>query len=282
MKYDGPGRRPEMATTPAPATGGPRPVGRRAIVVAVVAAIVLAGVVVGLIVVSGPGAPAPPTVRAARATMNGTIDGLAGGGWALLSAFGLDQRGGATLNVSALVARAGSACTATAVGTTPVPTAISVAAYAGSLAAGRAPFWLFLYRQPLSGEYLLGDVLGGAGAPVAYLTGTDCTGNLSSLAPVPTDLVDSPTIAASAWNGDGAVNASAFVRGDPAISGLLLLATGSFTEDGTTFSGWGLEYTPCAPFQGGSLVQATTYVAAFSPTGTAYGATTATTGCPSG
>lgn len=254
---------------------------RRAVAIVVVAGVVLAGVLGAIVFLGSSSATPPPTFDEARGDVNRTVANLSGGGWSLLAAFGLDERDGSTISVPLVASYSGSDCSAVAVGGNPVPTSLRVPAYAGSFAAGRAPFWVFLLRQSAAGPFLLADVAGGSATPIGTLSGTGCLTNLSKLSVLPTRFVNSPTVAGKAWSGSLEVNASAFLAGDPAIDTLILLATGSFVIDSFTFTGWGLEYAPCGPFLAGTLTNETTYVAAFTPSGTlAAPAAESTIGCP--
>ena len=281
----GPAPAAPVASPPAPAGSvrppSPRFRGRRPLVIAVVVAVVLAGVL-GALVVLGSSSPAPPpTFSQAWGEANGSVANVSGGGWTLLVALGLDQRTGATVSVAAATNTTASACTPVAIGSAPLPTNLTIPGYGGSFGAGRAPLWLFVYRQSSSGPYLLADVTGGGAAAVAELTGSACASNLSAISPIPAKFVDSPAVAASAWS--GSVDASGFVAGDPAIDTLVMVAAGASTHGGFPLpAGWLLEYAPCGPFVTGTLTQETTFVAAFDASGSVVCGSpfTSTTGCP--
>lgn len=266
-----------------PGLGPRRSLTRRRVLAIGIAAVLIVAGALGAYLLLRPGpANLPPTFREAEQEVNATAAGIQGGGWTALSAFGLDERTGSTISVALVVSRAGSTCTAGAVGSNSVPTSLSVPSYSGSFGAGRAPFWVFLVRQASSGPFMLVQVSGGSTAPIALLSGSACTENLSAIDPIPTPFVNSPKIAHTAWTGSGGVNGSAFVEGDPAIDTLVMLATGTADLDGYSFTGWAIEYAPCGPFLGGTLSSEATYAMLFSATGASVAAASSTTECPTG
>jgi hypothetical protein len=249
----------------------------------VVAALVLAAFL-GAVVLFDTASPAlSPTFSEARNEANASVANVSGGGWSLLLAVGLEQRTGATVSVGAAANSTTLNCTPVGIGGNPVPTSVAVPGYAGSFGAGRAPFWLFVYRQSSSGPYLLADVSGQSAAPLAELTGSACTSKLSTISLLPSRFVDSPAVAATAWSGS-AVDASAFVAADPKIDTLLMVAAGSSSRGPLTLPpGWLFEYAPCGPFVSGNLTNETTFVAGFDSTGAVVLGSpfTSSTGCPS-
>jgi len=233
----------------------------------------------GALVVFGTGAAAlPPTFAEARGAVNSTLASVAGGNWTLLSAFGLDERVGSTILVSTIATGSSATCAPGKITGYPLPTSLNVSAYSGSFGSGRAPFWLFLLRQSSTGPFLIAIDSDGSATPVAYLTGTTCTTDLEKVSPMPTPIVDSPGVASASWT--GSADASGFVAGDPAIDALVMLATGSLTVDGITFSGWGFEYAPCDLFLANSTVSESNYLAGFTAGGTFEAAFSSHTDCP--
>ena len=152
-------------------------------------------------------------------------------------------------------------------------------AYSGSFGSGRAPFWLFLFRQTADGPFMIATDSEGSTTPEAYLNGSACATALEKVAPMPDPIVNSPAVASASWS--GTADASGFVTGDPAIDSLILLATGSLTVDSVTFTGWGFEYAPCDPFLEDSTVSETNYLAGFTAAGTFEAAFSSHTDCPS-
>ncbi|MGP8077986.1 MAG: hypothetical protein ACLQD8_03935 [Thermoplasmata archaeon] len=256
---------------------GPSPVHRRVWVILVVVAVVIASLFGAVVLLGGSGSTPPPTFAEARSVANGSVASVGGGGWTLLSGLGLDERSGSTVSLGLVSNTTGSGCSPVAVGGTKLPTSLAIPAYSGSLGAGRAPFWLFLFRQTAAGPFLLATVTGGAAGPLAELTGSGCAANLTGIGTIPAHLVDSPVVAGRAWT--GTVDASAFVATDTAIDTLVMVATGSTSLHGLSFSGWGFEYAPCGPFASGTLVKETTLVAGFTPTGGLLASGTSTTNC---
>jgi len=242
--------------------------------------VALASILGAAVLLGSSGGASPPTFFEARSTANDSVATVSGGGWVLLTAFGIDVRSTATIPLSNIVNTTGSGCTPTAVGGGALARTITVPAYSGSFGAGRAPLWTFLYRQSASGPFLLANVFAGASPTLANLTGAGCATNLSKVAAMPSTLVDSPPVASTAWSGSG-VNASSFAAGDPAIDTLLMVATGSVKVSGYSFSGWAFEYAPCAPFGSAPLTNETAFVMLFGPHGTLQTSATVQTGCPS-
>jgi len=243
--------------------------------------VALASLVGAAVLLGSSGGALAPTFFDARSSANGSVATVAGGGWVLLTAFGMDVRSTDSLVLANLVNTTGAGCTPTAVGGGTLPRTITVPAYSGSFGAGRAPLWTFLYRQSVSGPFLLANVFAGAPPTLADLTGAGCATNLSKVAPMPSTIVDSPRVAATAWSGSG-VNASSFAAGDPAIDTLLMVATGSLKVAGYSFSGWAFEYAPCAPFGDAPLTNQTAFVMLFGARGSLQSSATVETGCPSG
>lgn len=270
-------------SSPAPTgAGSPRSgLGRRRLLAIVVVAGFLATGILAAVVFLGEGGPTPPpTFSQARAEMERAVGNYSGGGWTLLNALGLDERTGSTVTLSTITNRSGTNCVPGSLSGFPLPSTVSIPSYSGSFSSGRAPFWFFLLRQPTDDHYLIVIATGSSATPVANLTGPGCAASAAAISPVASPLADSPTVAGDAWT--GTANASAFVAGDPAIDSLILFATGTTTVDHVTFSGWGLVYSPCPPFESGSTTNETTYVVAFSSAGGYDGSLTSTTGCPAG
>jgi hypothetical protein len=244
----------------------------------VVAALLLGGVLGGLLYFGTVAAAPPPTFFEARGEANRSMSLLLGGGWRLVSALGLDQRSGTAVNLTSVTNASGSDCAPAAIPGYTLPTSLSVPSYSGSFAAGRAPLWLFLYRQSATGPFVFAEVANGVAQPLSGVTGSACLTDLESLSPLSNSTVDSPGIAAAAWNSPG--DAGEFVAGDAAIDTLAMLATGSFKDHGYTFAGWGLEYAPCGVLSSGTGTGQASYVVGFSPTGGFYAAVSTTTDCP--
>lgn len=234
----------------------------------------------GALVYWGSGSAAlAPTFVEARDAVNRTVAGVAGGGWTLLSAFGLDERAGSTILVTTIATSSAATCTPGAVAGYALPRSFTVGAYSGSFGSGRAPFWLFLFRQTADGPFMIATDSEGSTTPEAYLNGSACATALEKVAPMPDPIVNSPAVASASWS--GTADASGFVAGDPAIDSLILLATGSLTVDSVTFTGWGFEYAPCDPFLEDSTVSETNYLAGFTAAGTFEAAFSSHTDCPS-
>jgi hypothetical protein len=274
------------APSPAPAPGSTPlsafgRLGRRGLLAIAVAGVVLAAGVVGSLVLFAPTAAAPPTFDQAQSKANASLAGYSGGGWALFFAVGLDQRSATTVPLTGLSNDTGGGCVPTGVDGRPVPSEVTVPAYSGSFAAGRAPFWFFGFQQAADGPYVIVTVAGGTATLLAGLSGAGCETNLSAVGTIPAPFVDSPVVAQAAWSGS-AVNASAFVAADPGIDTLEMVAAGTSSYHGfPTPAGWLLQYAPCPPFGAPPLVSERTYVAGFGATGALLAASSSTTECPS-
>ena len=252
---------------------------RRVAAIAAAVVLILAGALGAYVVLERPAAPLPPTFAQAREAANGSMVHVLGGGWSLLLAVGVDQRTAANVSVSGATNSTVADCTAKGIGGNPLPSSLNVPGYGESFGAGRAPLWLFVYRQPSSGDYVLADVLGSDALAVGQLTGTACTSNLSSFSPIPAKFSDSPSVAASAWS--GSVDAQGFAAGDPAIDTLVMVAAGPSTDGPLSLpAGWVFDYMPCSPFATGTLTNETTFYAAFNATGAVLLSSTGHTGCP--
>jgi hypothetical protein len=251
---------------------------RRVVAIAVAIGLVLVALF-GALIFWGTGTAAlPPTFVEARDAVNSTVAGVAGGGWTLLSGFGLDERAGSTILVTTIATGSSATCTPEAISGYALPTTLAVGAYSGSFGSGRAPFWLFLFRQTADGPFMIAIDTGASAVPVAYLNGSACATDLEKVAPMPDPIVNSPAVASASWT--GSADASGFVAGDPAIDSLVMLATGSLTVDSVTFTGWGLEYSPCDPFLTNSTVSESNYLAGFTAAGTFEAAFSSHTDCP--
>jgi len=158
-------------------------------------------------------------LASAKANASGT-------GWAEVAGLGVDL--GSPLSIASIGGLAG--CDAPP---------LYVPAFAGPLTSGLAPFWLFYFAQNAGSfdpSLLLITVTNGTAATlVDFPSGSVCSTNEASLAVVPSGVLDSPGIVASA----GAAGGTSFLAGDPE-AGVLFEVAGS-----TTGAQWIVEYDPC-------------------------------------
>lgn len=255
---------------------------RRVLVLIVAAAVVLAGLLGAVVFLAPSSSTPPPSFSEARAAANASIADLSGGGWELLLGLGVDQPGAQEVSVADAVDATGNSCTLTAVPGHSIPANVTVPAYSGSLGAGRAPLWLFVFFQPSSGTYLLAGVVGGIAAPIATLSGSLCVASLGDVHPVPAVFADSVAADSVAWT-NPVSNASAFVASDSRIDSLMMVAAGSSSRDSTSLpAGWLFEYAPCGPFPTGTPTSnQTDYLVAVGAGDGLLGDYTSATACPS-
>jgi hypothetical protein len=119
-----------------------------------------------------------------------------------------------------------------------------IPAYEGSLAAGVAPFWLFVYLQDPSAyapaELVVTVVNGSAHALVEYPQGTACTDYLNATDVVTGSVTNSPIAASNASE-----TASAYLEAETGVTAVYELEPGAPVN-------WTVGYSPCGVVPGGT------------------------------
>jgi hypothetical protein len=200
-----------------------------------------------------------------------------GGAWETVGALGFDDRAGTSLSATDLAGYLGPNCTATPLlGGLALPRLV-IPPYRGSFGSGLAPVWIVLLTSTDHASSVVVDVANGTALPVAEIGGAGCSLSGASVPTLPSHTVDSPTIAAEAWNDLG----KSWVAVEPNLTTVTLAAFAGGSFQGFVTSGlWATIYAPCNPLIGGSSAQ-TALFAAFNLTdGSLSGSTTHTVDCP--
>jgi hypothetical protein len=170
-----------------------------------------------------------------------------GGSWGVLGTVGLDERTPAIVSTTNLSAFLGSNCSPEEWNGSPIPSHLTVPAYAGSFEAGVSPFWAVFLLGASADSFALVEVLNGSAIPYALIGGTGC--GASSDHALPNGTADSPKVASTAWEADG----ESWVASDRNLTSFTMAAFGDGTFGGIAHSyGWGVVYSTCDPVLGGS------------------------------
>ena len=196
--------------------------------------------------VSGSGVP----FSQAEATSVAAVVAAVGGSWTVLGAVGLDERTTSSVPTSNVSDLLGANCTASGWNDSALVPTLPVPVFSGSFASGRAPFWLVYLAPSAPGPFALVEVLNGSAIPLARVGGTGCAGGVAGDRSLPPATVDSPAVAETAWSADG----QSWVQTDPNLTSLALAAFGGGSYSGVAYPGlWGIVYSPCNPFLGGTV-----------------------------
>jgi hypothetical protein len=202
--------------------------------------------------VTGTGVP----FSKAEAASLAALASPAGPSWSVLGAVGLDERTAGTLSTANLSKVLGANCTASGWNGTVLPSSLTVPVFSGSFASGVSPLWLVFLAATTAPTYAIVEVLNGSAVPVANVQGTGC--GVAADQPLPKGALDSPVVAATAWNQDG----EGWVQQDPGLTSLTMAAFGGGTYAGVAYSSlWGFVYSPCDPLAGGT-VEKSVFIAA--------------------
>ena len=176
------------------------------------------------------------TYSQAAAQTNPVASAYAGGPWTLFFAQGIDSQTGytgtfnSTVNVSA-------GCTAKLVG----PTSGTIAAYTGTITAGVAPFWDFVYGNTDDSSFLLVSDISGSPTVLATYSGSSCWGDYKFSA-IPSDALDSPAAASDAA---ATTNVSTFLSSHSSLNAYMQVFSGiSSVEAGAPL--WVMIYSTCS------------------------------------
>ena len=209
---------PPSSAPISPAEGGsppsptaPRPAARRSrlwgiviaavVVIVVVASLFAAGVIP---ISSGSKSNTTPSYSEAAAAGQNAANGVAGGPWTLIGAIAIDSAAGLAANVGT----ASSAnCSLAPVGTASFPSTLRIPAD-GDFSSGQSPYWGLIYINPSAPKILVVEVLNGTATPLAVGSGR-CAETLVSYSTIPTNVLDSPTVASDFWSGGGSAFVSA-------------------------------------------------------------------------
>jgi hypothetical protein len=152
------------------------------------------------------------------------------GNWSAFLATGIDTPSPVRESMAVPSGLLGASCTATLVASGSVAT---FDGFDGSLSSGTAPDW-FVFAIGPSNDLLAITVIAGQATVWDKFTGSGCA--IFSLATLPSQFVDSPSVVASFMQDGG----SAYVAAHPGGS----LTFGAFGLPGY---GWGVDYTTCPP-----------------------------------
>lgn len=165
-----------------------------------------------------------------------------------LAAVGIDSRTGGQVNLST-VANATANCTVTELAGFPTAGLLSLPAFSGGFDTGRAPLWVFGFEAAAGGPYAVVAVGADGASALVTATGTGCSSLLTGVRPLPSQVVDSPAAASSAWNNGG----SNYVGHTANVSTLTMVAEGGLTTGLLTSPLWVFFYGPCSPLSGGNV-----------------------------
>jgi len=145
----------------------------------------------------------------ASARITGAQASAPHGTWDLAGGFGLDLANATTLPLNLTPA---ANCTVTSY-LGPLPSSLSIPSFTGNLASGVASEWLLEYRQPSTGYELAVAVTDGAVNLAVEISGSACSDTNSTVAELPSTVVDSPTAASAVAAGGGAAFLQAHSKG---------------------------------------------------------------------
>jgi hypothetical protein len=237
---------PMSAVAPPPAT---RPRFRLpwepGVTIAVVAIAVVLLLLLSLALSGGPGSSAGAAgsgtaIPFSSARNVGTQAGAPHGTWDLYGGIGLDLANATSLPLDL---SAGSNCTVTSF-SGPLPSSLTIPAFAGNLTSGAASEWLFSFLQPGTGNELAVAVTNGAANLVVELSGPSCTALNASSPSIPDTIVDSTTAASAV----AAAGATAYLRAHPTgvTLEMLLLPTNLVGAHPASSPYWAFLYSTCA------------------------------------
>jgi hypothetical protein len=188
-----------------------------------------------------------PSFMTAAATGNSSARSVMGGPWSLVAASAINSRSGLSLGVSGFSV-ANCSLTPASLGALGTPLRIPAD---GSFSSGTSPWWALVYLGRSTSHLLIVLVVNGTAEPLATGTGP-CVSTFSGISTVPGGIVDSPTIAAAAWNNGGSAYVSTFDSDHPSEGLNLVLGLyggGSIPGLGSsTFSvgaSWIYAISPC-------------------------------------
>lgn len=246
------GTLPGGASPPSPAGPGPRT--RRSRLWGIVIAALVVIVVVASLLVAGvipisttPKSNTTPSYSEAAASGQSTANGVPGGPWVLIGAAAIDSDAGFAANVGAV---SSANCSLAPIGTETIPSTVPIPPY-GDFSSGQSPFWSLVYINRAAPKILLVDVVNGTASALAVGSGR-CAETLLSYDSISANVLDSPTIASTFWNGGGSAFVSSFGSVHPGVplnlimgvfggGGKLNLSGGSFTLP----ESWVFAVSPC-------------------------------------
>lgn len=214
-----------------------------AVVAVGVAIVLLLVLVVGPILTGagggGSGGGVEMTYSAAKPIADGAMSRYQGGGWGVIVGSGLAPSTATTVRLNASSFTSSSNCTLNL--SLGISTSLTIPAFNGSRSSGVAPLWIFLYRN-LAGTVALVAVENSAATIVGTIGGSLCTTIFRLVAPVPSNVIDSPAVAAAV-----ATAAAPFLALHPNASTEYGVLGGiSFGTLGTGPE-WTIGYTTCSP-----------------------------------
>jgi hypothetical protein len=165
-----------------------------------------------------------------------SVSAYQGGGWALVVAAGLDSATSVSIPVNSSESSSGECNLTLASG---VSGSVSISAFTGSLTAGVAPAWEFLYRNG-AGSIAVVTVIDGSATVIGTLAGATCSSVFGLFHAIPSSAIDS-----SAAAGAVSTDAAAFLAQYPNASAEFGLTGGISLFGKGVGAEWGVVYKTC-------------------------------------